>query len=95
MVSMPSKISDPKEGSATAQQPIGKTPAKEKEAQNAATPRKPRKESSVPRPSQDAELRDYVRSSCECSDFLRHLLTTCSNWETVLGKEPLARSFER
>ena len=35
--------------------------AKEKDAHNAATPRKVRKESSVPRPSQDAELRDYVR----------------------------------
>ena len=93
MVSMTSKTATAVDPSISSQQSNGNLGTKEKETQNAVTPRKPRKETSLPRPSQDAELRDYVYPSPVGPSFQRMLADVVQQLGDCLGKGAFGSVF--
>ena len=91
MVSLVAKV--PSSGDAEGSAPHSddnRVPAKEKDPQPPGTPKKARKNSFV-RPSQDAELKDYV--GFRGARPFRALLTLYSNSGTAWGRGPLAPFF--
>ena len=60
-----------------------------RDTQIAGTPRHSRKETSTPKPSQGAELKDYVGSHAALLILQIHPHISSSNLEIVLAKEPL------
>ena len=65
-----------------------------RDTQIAGAPRHPRKETSTPKPSQDAELKDYVcHPTALCILQTHPHMFLSSNLETALVKEPLVPSL--